>query len=122
MTLPGTTAARLYSRTSGCLFLVLAGLSITFFAGLAWFGIDASGFVSPWYAVGVLGLALLIARGLRVLLLIAAAIGVASAGFWTFLWVTSEGIDWPTFVILIGPSLGASAIALRGWMFLPDSN
>jgi hypothetical protein len=118
MTLPAPTATRLYARTSGCLFLVLAFLSVTFFAGLAYLGIDGRPFMFLPLVLAILGLLLLVARGLGVLLPLASVVGFASVAFWAWAWVTSHGFDWGNFVLPMVPSLLGGFFALRGWVFL----
>jgi hypothetical protein len=120
VTLPSPSDARLYARVSGGLYVVLALLSITFLAGLAWFGIDATRFEVSFLGMGVLGLLLLISKGLGVLLPVAVVAGVVSAAFWAIAWSTSEGLGWVNFAPTIGLSVGGAVIALRGWfLFRP---
>jgi hypothetical protein len=117
MTLPGPNAARPYAQLTGCLFLGLGFLSATFFAGLAYLGIDARAFMVLPLVVGALGLLLLVARGLGVLLPLAVLVGFSSVAFWAFAWATSQGLDAaPALPIL--PALLGGIAALRGWTLL----
>ena len=120
MTLPAANAARLYARTSGCLFLAVAFLSVTFFAGLAWFGIDGRPFMVLPLVAAALGLVLLVGRGLGVLLPLAAVVGFASTAFWVVAWATSQGLDLAPALPIV-PALLGGLFALRGWVFLRRS-
>ena len=117
MTLPAANAARLYARTSGCLFLAVAFLSVTFFAGLAYLGIDGRPFFVLPLVAAALGLSLLFARGLGVLLPLAVFVGFAFVAFWAIAWVTSRGFGGELALLLV-PSLLGAIVALRGWSFL----
>lgn len=112
MVLPPGLATRLYAAMTGCFLLLLAALSGLFFIGLAWIGVDPTLWLIPPALVATLGLVMLSYRWLRRLLPIAAIMGMASAGFWAWAWATSEGLGWAIFVIPIGLSLGATALAL----------
>jgi hypothetical protein len=124
MTLSRRTAARLYARLSGVAFLLLALIGSLFFMGLAWYGIDASAFLWPCLVIGVLGVALLVARGLGVILIIAAIVGLASTAFWIWGWTTSTGFDdYPLmFAVPLALSIVAALTAIGGWLVQRSPN
>jgi hypothetical protein len=118
VTLSRFTVARLYARLSGVAFLLLAFVGSLFFMGLAWFGINASGFIWPWMVMGILGLGLLVARGLHVTLVVATFAGLASTAFWIWSWAGSAGFDnYPMmFAVPLALSIIAALTAAAGWL------
>ena len=100
---------------SGFMLVLLAFFGTFFFAGLAWYGIDAGAFVWPCLAVGILGLVLLAIGARLVLLISAAVVGAGSFAFWAWVWAASAGFDGRLFGILIAISAVASLTALGGW-------
>ncbi len=89
-------------------------------AGLAYLGIDGRPFMVLPLVAAVIGLLLLVGRGLGVLLPLAVLVGFASVAFWTITWATSRGFG-AEFALLLTPSLLGALIALRGWLLLRRS-
>jgi len=109
----GDRSARRWARISGVFFVVLALDLLLTAAAWGGGGIDLRSIVLPWTAIfAIAALWLLLAVSLRVILPVAALLGVGSAAYWG---VFALGSTYPgSFALVFVLSLAAGLAALQG--------